>query len=185
MEAARLHLVNKATGEVVEQPRDDRDYRISDLEDRNAGLVKTIELQARRIGNLERRIEEEEDPTSHPKGAEILALIERWKRGSGHPKAKTSADRVKLVKARLRDGYEISSEEWLPPEPTLELAVDGLCTFPYTVNGMRVKEGSASHRHDRLGIALGGGESVERFARMGYQARKDGLVTWAEDREAA
>ena len=84
---------------------------------------------------------------------------------------KISADRVKLVKVRLRDGYPIASEE---PVPTLELAVDGICAYPYVVNGQRVPTGKPSQRLDRLGIALAGGGSVENFARLGYQARKAG-----------
>ena len=147
------------------------DYALRDAEDRAEGYRQTVDAQSRRIGVLERKITEEEDPASHPKGAEIVALIERWRTGTGHHQAKVSADRVKLVKARLRDDYPIASEE---PVPTLELAVDGICAFPYVVNGQRMANGKPSQRHDRLGIALAGGEKVEEFARLGYKARREG-----------
>jgi hypothetical protein len=168
-------LVDPSTGQAV-----DAAYKIRDLEDERAGLISTIEKQARTIGALERRVTEEEDPNSHPKGKEIVGVIVRWMRGSGHTKAKVSADRIKLVKARLRDDYDLASDEWLPEEPTIELAVDGICAYPFVVNGSRKAEGKPSQRHDRLGIALAGGEKVEEFSRLGYRARKEGLVTWAE-----
>lgn len=174
-------VINTATGEIVEAPKtDDKDYRIRDLEDQVAGLEETIRKQARTIGALQRRVMEEEDPNAHPKGKKIVGAIERWKRGTGHEKAKVSADRVKLVKARLKDGYELDSEEWLPDEPTIELAIDGICAFPYVVNGQRKRTGKPSQRHDKLKTALGGGEDLERFARLGWQARKEGWVTWHE-----
>ena len=181
--APHLQLVNTETGEVVTDCPDcrDKDYKLRDLEDKVAGLMATVEKQARTIGALERRIAEEEDPNSHPKGKEIVAVIERWKRATGHTKAKVSADRVKLVKARLKDGYELTSEEWLPSEPTIELAIDGIAAFPYVVNGKRERTGKPSQRHDRLGIALAGGEKVEEFARLGYRARQEGLVTWGDE----
>ena len=112
-----------------------------------------------------RRIAEEDDPAAHPLGKEIVALIERWKLGAGHAKSKTSADRVKAVKARLKDGYSIEQ---------LELAVDGICAYPFVTNGGRARSGQPSNRHDRLGICLGGGEKVEEFARLGHAARKAG-----------
>lgn len=146
-------------------------YKLRDAEDLAAGHESTIRKQSREIGTLSRKLQEEEDPNSHPKGAEIVALIERWKRGTGHANSKTSADRVKLVKSRLKDGYS--------PEQ-IELAVDGIAAYPFVVNGTRTRTGRDSERHDRLGIPLGGGESVEKFAVLGYQARKAGIVDWGE-----
>ena len=52
--------------------------------------------------------------------------------------------------------------------------IDGIAAHPFVVNGQRVPTGKPSQRHDRLGIALGGGEEVEKFARLGYAARKAG-----------
>ena len=143
-----------------------------DLEDELAGAYVTIKKQNREIGTLRRKVEEEADPLSHPKGREIVQLIERWMVATGHPNSKVSDDRVKLVKARLKDGYTIEQ---------LELAIDGLGAYRYVVNAQRKSEGKESQRHDRLGIALGGGEDVEKFAVMGHRARKAGLVTWGEE----
>jgi len=160
-----LRLVNPETGEVEE-----RDSLIADLEDKLEGYRKTCDKQAREIGALARRIAEEEDPNSHPLGAEIVALIERWKLGAKHPNSKVSADRVKFVKARLKDDFTIEQ---------LELAVDGICAFPYVgTGGQRFSKGKPGQRHDRLGIALGGGETVEKFAVLGHEARSKG---WTPD----
>jgi hypothetical protein len=168
MEAAVSHLrvIDTETGEVRES---DLAYQVRDLLDQKAGFERTIAMQAKRIGTLERKVEEDEDPSTHPKGREIVALIERWMRATEHPKSKVSADRVKLVKSRLKDGYTVEQ---------LELAIDGIGAFRYVTNGHRTRDGSPTNRHDRLGIALAGGEKVEEFARLGYQARKEGLVTW-------
>ncbi len=179
MEAGHLRLVGDTatdvvwpeTGELLSPT--DATHRIRDLLDRIEGYKRTIDKQAREIGALSRRVAEDEDPGTHPQGAEIVALIERWMRGAGHAKAKLSADRVKLVKARIRDGYSLSAP-WPPSEATLELAVDGICSHPYVTNGHRTRDGKSSNRHDRLGICLGGGEKVEEFARLGYAARQAG-----------
>lgn len=164
MEAARANLrVVTEDGELVQGGVA---AQIADLEDKNAGLLRTVEAQARKIGSLERAIRIDEDPLTHPKGQEIVELIERWKAGAGHPKSKTSADRVKVVKARLADGYSIEQ---------LELAIDGICAYPYVgTGGQRFARGNPAQRHDRLGIALGGGEAVEKFANLGAEARKNG-----------
>jgi hypothetical protein len=176
MEAARpeLKLVDPATGELVPN---DLAYKIRDLEDQLAGYKKTCDKQAREIGVLTRKVQEDADPSHHPKGKEIVALIERWMRVTGHTRSKVSDDRVKLVKARLRDGYTFEQ---------LELAVDGIGALPYVVNGSRKPTGTDSQRHDRLGIALGGGEKVEEFARLGYRARNQGWSVedgWPEQEE--
>ena len=141
------------------------DPAMADLEDQVAGLRVTIDKQAREIGRLSRLIQAEDDPHSHPKGKEIIDLIQRWMQGTGHSKSKVSSDRVKLVKSRLKDDYSLEQ---------LELAVDGISAFPYVVNGQRKQTGKASQRHDRLGICLGGGEKVEEFARLGWAARQQG-----------
>lgn len=143
----------------------DAGYRILELQEKNAALHIEIERLAVDKRRLEKRIEVEEDPNSHAQGKEIIALVERWKTGTGHVKSLTSGDRIKLVKARLKDGYTVEQ---------LELAVDGIAAFPFVVNGQRKQTGNTSQRHDRLGICLGGGEKVEEFARYGHAAHKQG-----------
>ncbi len=149
------------------------DSVVADLEDKVEGYRKTVEKQAREIGTLSRRIQQDEDPNSHPLGKEIVELVERWKQATGHPKSKTSADRVKLIKARLKDGYSLDH---------LELAIDGIAAFRFVVNGQRSQTGKPSQLHDRLGICLGGGEAVEKFALYGHEARKAGwtLEGWPD-----
>lgn len=139
----------------------------------NEGLTKLTKKQARENARLEKRVAEDEDPMNHAKGKEIVGLVERWMRATGHTRSKVSGDRVKYVKARLADGYTIEQ---------IELAIDGLGAFPYVHMGQRVQQGSKGERHDRLGIALGGGEPLEKFAVLGHEARRRGLVTWDEEK---
>lgn len=179
--SANLRLVTESgdfpwpdTGELI--PATEAVHRIRDLEDRLAGYKRTIDKQAREIGVLARRVAEDEDPHHHPLGAEIVALIERWKTYCHHVNAKMSADRVKLVKARIRDGYTTAQ---------IALAIDGLAAAPYVVNAQRRPTGTDSQRYDQLKHALRGGEELERFANLGHQARKAGAIGWPAYEETA
>ena len=166
MEAAHLHPVpdpspygyDPDTGHI-------RCQHCADNEDLVEGFKRTVEKQSREIGTLTRKLREEDDPNHHPLGNLIVELIQRWMQATNHTRSKVSADRVKMVKARLKDGYTIEQ---------IEMAIDGVGAYPFVVNGSRVKDGQKSHRHDRLGIPLGGGEKVEEFAILGHQARKEG-----------
>lgn len=173
MEAAtapRLKLVDPTTGELVDR---DPDSRIRDLEDLNAGLRVTVDKQAREIGTLKRKLTAD-DPEVHPQRAAIHKLIDRWREACNHPKAKAGTARVKLVAARIKDGYPVTSEEWLPSEPTLELAIDGLAAYPYRVFNRRYAEGKPADRDDDLTAALKDEKHVELCARLGYKARQAG-----------
>lgn len=144
----------------------DAHYRIADMRDEIDGLTRLTKKQARENAALARRVAEDESADNHAQGKEIKALVERWKKATGHTKSKVSGDRVKWVKSRLKDDYSIEE---------LELAVDGIAAYPYVgTGGQRFAKGKPSQRHDRLGIALGGGEAVERFAVLGHQARQAG-----------
>jgi hypothetical protein len=142
--------------------------RVKGLLYENEGLTKLTKKQARENAKLEKRVAEDEDPMNHAKGADILALIERWKRACNHPNSKVSGDRVKIVKTALKD-YDI---------PTLELAIDGLASHPYRVYDKRLATGRPQDRHDKLSDALSTGEKIEAMANLGAIARKQGLVTW-------
>lgn len=157
------------TGEILSIA--DAHYRIRDLQDERDGLLKLTAKQARENAALARRVAEDADPSTHPQGAEIVALIERWRTYCNHRNAKMSADRVKLIRARLHDGYT--------PEQ-IALAIDGLAAAPYVVNAQRRSEGKDSQRYDQLKHALNGGQDLERFANLGHRARKQGAVTWPE-----
>lgn len=129
---------------------------VSNLEAENRRLL-------RRVKQLERdkAAEREEDPQR----MHIIDLIERWKMATGHPRANAhTADRFDLVKARLREGYTIDD---------LKLAIDGIGHYRYVANGQRTRTGTPGQRHDRLGIVLGGGEQVEKFANLGAAARRE------------
>ena len=156
----RLIEIDGETGEV--QNPDGcarcRDVEVFDL----LAAEKENRRLLRKINSLER--DREQARQSDSNRAKILELIELWKVETGHLRSNAhSADRFDLVKARLKEGYDL---------PTLELAIRGIGFAPYVVNGMRVSEGKPGNRHDRLGIALGSGEQVEKFANIGYAATR-------------
>lgn len=157
------------TGEILSIA--DAHYRIRDLQDERDGLLKLTAKQARENAKLGRQLAEDESAESHAKGKEIVELIERWKLRCHHEKARISGDRVKLVKARLKDGYSTAE---------IALAIDGLAALPYVVNAQRRATGKEGQRYDQLKHALNGGQDLERFANLGHQARKQGAITWPE-----
>lgn len=120
--------------------------------------LRTVEGKLRRL-KRDRAAERREDPDR----ALILELIGVWKRATGHPNARDSADRFDVVKARLEEGY--SAEQ-------IRLALAGLGAFPYVRNGQRVARGTPAERYDRIGIALDTGSALERFANLGHLAKK-------------
>lgn len=136
----------------------------------NPGDVDNLERENRKLMRRIRQLErdQEEERMADPNRRIVLGIIERWKVATNHPRSNSNAaDRYDLVRARLREGYT--------PE-NLELAVDGIGAYRYVVSGERKTEGATSQRHDRLGIALGSGEAVERFANLGHTARKAGII---------
>lgn len=152
-----LRLVNTETGELAGCDRCS-EVQVGDVEN----LERQVNALLRKIRGLER--DRDAERQADPNRIQIIALIERWKEATGHPKSNANAaDRFDVIRARLAEGYTIEQ---------IELAVDGIGAFRYVVNGNRVSSGKPGQRHDRLGIALGGGEAVERFAVLGYQARK-------------
>lgn len=150
----------------------DAHYRIADMEDRLAGMHKEVEDLARDKVRLERRVAEDEDPLHHAKGSEIVALFARWQQGSGHSKAKLGGPRTKLVKARLKDGYEVTGDG---NEADLELAIDGICSHPFASYDRRSPvERSGYKRKDDFELALRDEKHVETLARLGWKARQSG-----------
>jgi hypothetical protein len=128
-----------------------------------AHLESEVRRLRRKIDRLEADKARERD--EDPQRTQIIDLIERWKMATGHPRANAhTADRFDLVKARLREGYTVED---------LKLAIDGIGHYRYVVNGQRSRTGTKGQRHDRLGICLGGGEQVEKFANLGHQAKKE------------
>lgn len=129
-----------------------------------------LENAERRLRKLERQIramerDQEAARKADPQRAVILGLIDAWRRHTSHPKANVNAgDRFDVVKARLAEGYA--------PEQ-IELAIIGIGAYRYVGPEGRMRAGKATQRHDRLGIAIGGGESLERFAVLGHQAKKE------------
>lgn len=141
------------------------------------GDVENLEKENRRllriINSMER--DREEQRKSHRERKKVLAAIELWAGMTGHKKANVLAtDRFDVVIARRAEGYVFGDPVDEAPEepcPTICLAIEGLAAFPYVTKDGRAPEGKKKDRHDRLGIALANGESLERFARLGWMAR--------------
>jgi len=156
----RIVEIDEETGEV--QNPDGcarcRDVEVFDL----LAAEKENRRLLRKINQLER--DKETARQSDSNRTKIIELIELWKEVTNHPRSNAhSADRFDIVKARLREGYTFEQ---------LELAIRGIGFAPYVVNGQRVSEGKPGNLHNRLGIALSGGEQVEKFANIGYEAAR-------------
>ena len=136
-------------------------------EDVAVGDLDNAERRIRKLEREKRALEEDQmaKREADPQRQIIIGLIDLWRRATGHPKANIyAADRFDVVKARLRENYTVEQ---------IELAVEGIGAYRYVVEGQRMRHGSKGQRFDRIGIALGGGESTERFAVLGYEARKE------------
>lgn len=145
-----------------------------------AGLNKTLDLQVRALGRLERQLDGEESLDRDPKAKHIRALFERYKTATGKKTVKLGKPRVKLVRARLRDGFPLSADD----EPCLELAIDGIAAFPYRVFNERRREGQPSERDDSFDRALQDEKHVENLSRYGWKARQAGWSPengWPDD----
>jgi hypothetical protein len=145
----------------------------ADLADENAGHLVTLRKQSREIGVLTKRIEVQEDPKS-ASNALAYEVVDYWRRATRKRGAKIGASRLKLVRARLRDGFEIGEPTGLPEEATLLLALDGLASHPYEIYGKRHRTGNKSARKNDLKDALGDEAKVEACARLGWEARRAG-----------
>ena len=146
------------------------EYELRDRDDRCEGYRKTVDKQAREIGALSRKLADEDGVENHPAGTDITALIDLWRGGTGHLKAKAGKTRIKMVKARLADGYPLKADD----EASLELAVIGLCSHPYRVFDRRGRTGRPSDRDDDLSAALKDEKHVETLARLGWKAKQAG-----------
>jgi hypothetical protein len=133
--------------------------------------LENAERELRRLRARIRAYERKEEDIrkEDPNRDLILALIERWKLVTGHPRSNVNAnDRFDLIRSRLREGYT--------PQQ-VEMAIDGIGAYPYVVGpGERAREGEPKQRHDRLGICLGCGEKLEHFAVLGWEARRNGGI---------
>ena len=138
--------------------------RVKGLIFENEGLTKLTKKQARENAALARRVAEDESVESHAQGREIVELIDHWRTACNHPNSKISGDRIKLVKSRLKDGYEFAE---------LRLAIDGLAAHPFRVYDRRLPTGRPADRHDQLKDALGDSERLEKLANLGAQARRE------------
>ena len=142
------------------------------------GLLDLLSQAGRKIGSLERRMADEGLVENEPRGSEITWLIDLWKRGANKPTAKAGKTRVKMVKARLREKYPLKHDPG-EPEPNLELAIIGLCAFPYRLYDKRYASdekvgGELPARDDDLSAALKDEKHVENLSRLGWVALKSG-----------
>lgn len=157
MVSDQLRVIDEA-GEIVEVRGCSRceDVSMDDVENLQAENRRLL----RRMSALEAKIEEKR--RKDPQRDLILRLIDHWKSATGHHRSNAeAADRFDIVKLRLKEGYT---------EEELRLAIDGIGAYRYVVDAERRATGTKKQRHDRLGIALGGGEQVEKFANLGAEA---------------
>jgi hypothetical protein len=126
-------------------------------------LQRLVTKQERQIAKLKKA--EEAARQGDPRRKDIIAIIQRWKEKTGHPRANANAaDRFDVIKARIDEGYSFKE---------MEFAVDGIAAYPYVVSAQRVSTGPKSRRYDCLvKHALKSGSNLERFANLGYEARK-------------
>jgi hypothetical protein len=146
---------------------------VEDLENCEAELRKA----RRRIKAYERR--EEDKRAAYSERNKVLAVIRYYAELTGHSNLNVNAaDRFDMIVQRRKEQYPFGDPlEQAPETPcaTICLAVEGLANFPYVgPHGRQSHNGRGSKRHDRLGIALGAGEDLERFARLGWKARMNG-----------
>ncbi len=143
-----------------------------DLENVEAELRKV----RRRVKALERGKEKERE--AYRERSKVIAAITYYAELTGHPNMNVNAsDRFDMIVQRRKEQYPFGDPlEEAPQEPcaTICLAIEGLAAFPYVgPQGRQSHNGGGSKKHDRMGIALGAGEDLERFARLGWLARRN------------
>src|SRR5512143_1258489 len=144
-----------------------------DLENCEAELRRA----RRRIKAYERGKEKERE--AYREREKVLATIRYYAELTGLPNMNINAgDRFDMFVQRRKEQYPFGDPLEAPPkEPcaTICLAIEGLAAFPFVgPAGRQSHNGRGSKRFDRMGIALGKGEDLERFARLGYLARRSG-----------
>lgn len=82
--------------------------------------------------------------------AAVKRIFARWQRTLDHPHARLTPDRVRAVKARLREGYT---------EAQINAAIDGCAASPFHVG-----ENEQGTRYDDLTLICRSGSKLESFA---------------------
>lgn len=157
------NYVHPETGEIY--------VPIEDLQNAEAELRKA----RRRIKAYERGKEKERE--AYRERSKVIAAISYYAELTGHSNLNVNAaDRFDMIVAIRKERYPFGDPLEDPPEnpcATICLAIEGLAAMPYVgPQGRQSHNGAGSKRHDRMGIALGAGEDLERFARFGWAARK-------------
>lgn len=80
----------------------------------------------------------------------VKRIFEHWKRTLDHPHARLTPDRVRAVRARLRDGYT---------ERQILGAIDGCASSPFHIG-----ENETGTRYDDLTLICRSGSKLEGFA---------------------
>lgn len=83
----------------------------------------------------------------------IVRIFERWRTACDYPRARLTPERVRHIRARLRDGYT---------ERELCAAIDGIAGSDFHRG-----ENDSRQRYDDLTFVFRNGSNVERFATMG------------------
>jgi hypothetical protein len=124
-----------------------------------AALVEVIVKQRREIAALKR--DAAKMAAVDPDAETISELLEYWRDKTGHAKARIPVDgrRWRIVKARLKDGFEADR---------LKRAIDGVVAFPFEGDyGERFTEpGPGRKRKDDIVNAMRDEELTERRIRL-------------------
>lgn len=82
--------------------------------------------------------------------AAVMRIFEHWKRSLDHPHARLTPERVRVIRARMREGYT---------ERQIMGAINGCAASPFHTG-----ENDQGTRYDDLTLICRSGSNVERFA---------------------
>lgn len=102
---------------------------------------------------------------------EVNEVFEYWKERMGHERARMDAARLKVIRARLADGYEVAD---------LCLAIDGCAASAFHMG-----ENDRGQRYDSITLILRDADHVDKFVRAGETAHRIALEKQEKIKNAA
>lgn len=98
---------------------------------------------------IQRGAEAETDTETAPRGRAVREVFEHWQKTLNHPNAKLTAERERVVNARLKQGYSVDD---------LKQAIDGCAKTPHNIG-----HNETGQHFDDLELICRKGSQVERF----------------------
>jgi len=115
------------------------------------GLDREVRFLRRRVGALERELQDKRE--SHAKAKEAKELFAYWAQATGHGRAALGPKRMKAVLAALQH-HSLKD---------LEYAVDGCAAWPYVNHSGRAETGTSKERYDDIELICRDEIQVEKF----------------------